>query len=75
MSELEYCYAREKFIKNTLTVGELIDILNKYPKEMKVMITWESTVNELREEFIYEAKSGTLYLDGESGFYKEEFQK
>jgi hypothetical protein len=75
MSDNEPCVGRERFIVDTLTVGRLIDILSKYPKQMKVMITWESTVNELKEEWIYEAKTGSLYLDGDAGFYKDEFKR
>jgi len=69
-----YLFEKEKFF-NTLTVKELIEILKKYPDDMKVLITWESTVNELKKDFIYEAYTGSLYLDGDYGFYKEEFKK
>lgn len=66
---------REKHLEDTLTVKELIDVLKKYPQNMKVMITWESTVNELRKKFVYESITGTLYLDGDYNFYKEDFAK
>ena len=37
-----YLFEKEKYIKDsTLTVGELIKILNDYPKEMKVMTARE----------------------------------
>lgn len=69
-------HEREEYrIENTLTVGELIAILQRFDADKKVLITWESTLNELKEEFIYEACTGTLYLDGEGGFYKKYFQR
>jgi hypothetical protein len=72
----DYLEEKEKFMRDrTLTVEKLINILNKYPKQMPVMCTWESTVNELREEYIYEAMTGTLYIDGDYGFYKKDFEK
>jgi len=72
---MSYLHEREKHTEKTLNVGSLISILKKYPPEMKVLITWESTVNELYPEFIYEAYTGALYLDGDYGFYKEDFKK
>jgi hypothetical protein len=65
---LEYC-------DETLTVDQLIQVLKKYPKHMKVMGTWESTVNEIKEEWIYETIEGNLYIDCDGGFYKESFEK
>ncbi len=75
MSEkAEYLFEKEEFIE-TMNVGELIKILEKYPKHMKVMTTWESTVNGCLEENIYEAITGTLYIDADYNFYKESFKK
>lgn len=71
----EYLFEKEKCLHDTLTVEKLIKILQKYPKNMKVLITWESTVNELRERFIYESITGTLYLDADYNFYKKDFAK
>lgn len=75
MSDIQDLMEKESWIGETLTVGELINIPSKYPKEMKVMITWESTINELKEEWVYEAVTGSLYLDGDTGFYKNQFKK
>jgi ribosomal protein L21E len=66
---------KEEWLKYTLTVGELIYILNKYPQDMKVMITWESTVHDLKPSNIYEAHTGTLYLDADGDFYKKDYAK
>ncbi len=62
-------------LKKTMSISELIDILKTYPKEMKVMFTWESTLKDLRKENIYEAKNGALYLDADNNSYKREFAK
>lgn len=70
----DYLKEREKFF-DTLKVGELIEILGKYPKEMRVLITWESTLNEFTRKNIYESVTGTLYLDGDYNFYKQQFAK
>lgn len=72
---VEYLKEKEENLGETLTVKDLIDILKKYPDGMKVMITWESTLNELKEEFIYESITGNLLLDGDYGFYKKDFAK
>ena len=72
----EYIFEREKWLyEETLTVQGLIEILQKYPKDMKIMTTWESTVNSLKKENIYEAITGSLYLDADGNFYKEQFSK
>lgn len=70
-----FLYHVERHLGSTLTVSELIGILERYPKDMKVMLTWESTVECLTEENIYEAYTGTLYLDADCNFYKKEFEK
>lgn len=70
---MDYLEDKEKYL-NSLSVGELIEILNKLPKEKKVYVTWESTVNELTKEFVYEACTGSIYIDGDYGFYKKDFE-
>ncbi len=62
-------------IQNTISVGRLIDILQKYPKEMLVITTWESTLHTLEEENLYESKEGHLYIDADDNFYKKEYAK
>lgn len=63
----------EWMLKSTLTVGELKRILRKYPDEWRIMITWESTVNEFKRENIYRAHTGTLYFDADGNFYKKDY--
>lgn len=75
MNEEQLAENEKGRIDSTLTVGELINILEKYPRNKKILITWESTLNELKKEFIYEAKTGTLYLDADYGFYKKDYAK
>jgi hypothetical protein len=74
-NKCDYIHDREFHLNDTLTVKQLIEILKKYPCDMKVMTTWESTVHELKEENIYETCTGKLYLDAYENFYKKEFQK
>jgi hypothetical protein len=62
-------------LDETLNVENLIEILQKYPKNMKVMTTWESTVNSLKKENIYQSITGSLYLDADGNFYKKDFSK
>lgn len=72
----EYLFEKEKWLLDeTLNVGSLIELLKKYPKDMKVMTTWESTVHSLKKENIYESITGSLYLDADENFYKEQFSK
>lgn len=59
----------------TMTVGQLINELQNYDPNTPIFITWESTVNRLRKEFIYLAYTNSLYLDGDTGFYKKYFEK
>ena len=57
----------------SLTLRELIKILNEYPKEMKVVFTWESIFNPIKKKFIYKSKNGNLILDADWGSYKHVF--
>ncbi len=70
----DFLEEKEKY-KNSMDVSSLINLLKKYPSNMKVFVTWESTINELKPEFIYEAETGSLYIDGEYAFYKDDFAK
>ncbi len=60
----DYLKEKEEYLE-TLTVGQLIEILNKYDKSMKVMTTWEGTINSIQEQFIYTSVTGTLYIDAD----------
>lgn len=64
-----------QILENCLSVKEFINILQKYPPEMKIITTWESTVHALEEQNIYESKEGHLYLDADYNFYKNQFSK
>lgn len=70
-----YDKKRQKQILNeSLTIQELIDILSKYPKDMKIVTTWESTVNPILRRDIYLSKNGKfVYLDADYCSYKQEF--
>jgi len=54
-----------------MTVAELIEALSKYPRDADVLVTWEGTTNE---PSVYQAKSGTILIDGDNEFYREEFE-
>lgn len=72
----KYIKETEKYLlDDILCVKELIEFLKKYPKNMKILTTWESTLNILKKENIYESFTGTLYLDADYNFYKKEFAK
>jgi len=64
-------------LKGTMNVGELIELLQTYPKNMKIITTWESTVNTLEKKLVYKSKHLTeeqyLFIDCDSGCYKDDF--
>lgn len=62
-------------LNQTITVGELIEELSKYPLDMKVMSTWESTKNSLRKEDIYYSFLDCVFIDADSGYYKRDYEK
>lgn len=62
-------------LNETITVGELIEELSKYPLDMKVMSTWESTKNVLRAEDIYYSFLDCVFIDADSGYYKRDYEK
>ena len=62
-------------LPDTLSVGQLIEILKRYPPNMPVITTWESTIHGLQEDNIYESKEGNLYIDADYNSYKDEFAK
>ena len=63
------------YLQDTLSVGELLKLLSKYPKKMKVIITWESTLHKIEKENIYESDMGYLFLDADNNFYKKDYAK
>jgi len=62
-------------IEETINVKDLIEILKKYPQDMKVITTWEDSHHVLKEENIYESKDGYLFFDCDDNFYKKDFMK
>jgi len=62
-------------IEETINVKDLIEILKKYPQDMKVITTWEGIFHALKEENIYESKDGYLFFDCDDNFYKKDFMK
>lgn len=73
--DMEDEYPDKYVLKETMNVRELIEMLSLYPKDMKVIITWESTLKSIQKENIYVSKEGHLYLDSDGNFYKEDFAK
>ncbi len=73
--DIGYLHDKEIWLKDTLTVGQMINLLNKYPKNMKVLCTWESTLNAIKKENIYISVTDKIYIDADGCFYKKEFAK
>lgn len=65
----------DSIVKHTMNVQQLIDILQKYPPKMKMIVTWEHQLDALNKKNIYVSKEGHLYLDGDNNRYKKEFAK
>ena len=61
-------------IPDSLTIEELIEILSKFPKDLKVCTTWESTKHALRPENIYLSRFGVLFIDADDNFYKKDYE-
>ena len=59
----------------SMSVGQLMDLLSKYPNEMKVLFTWEGIIKPIYKNNIYEDIHASLLLDADSNFYKEGFAK
>lgn len=72
----DYLKEKEQWLeKETMSVKDFIDLLKKYPPEMKVMSTWESTVHSVKKENIYISHTNRLFIDSDENFYKKEFAK
>lgn len=70
----EECYAQS--IQESMTVGELVDILSQYPETMKIVTTWESSIQSISPKCIYTSNDGKyLYIDADYCFYKEDFAR
>lgn len=61
-------------LSRSFNIQELTDFLSKYPKDMKIIITWESTYHEIEKKNIYLSKDKEfLYFDADDNFYKKDF--
>lgn len=77
MTDIRYLQNYEKIASpsdRTITVRELIIYLNMFHPDVKVYSTWEGTIKEIIENNIYLSKTGSLYIDADDNFYKEEFE-
>lgn len=57
-----------------MTKKELVECLDAFPNEARVLITWEGLVVEIGPDNIYQAKSGDVLIDADNNYYKEKFQ-
>ena len=63
-------------INESFTIKELMEVLAKYPQDMKIITTWESTIKSIKKRDIYLSKDGKfVYLDADYCSYKEAFAK
>lgn len=60
----------------TMTVGELKEILNKFDNDIKILITYESIFISIKKEKIYKGNPKLILIDadGIENFYKKEFE-
>lgn len=72
---MEEHHSLKWIIPDTLNVKQLIEILSRYPQDMKVITTWESTIHSILQENIYESKEGHLYLDADDNSCKDDYSK
>jgi hypothetical protein len=59
---------------NSIIVEELIEVLKKYPKEMKCIFTWESTLVQFSGENIYPGNEQILLFDADQNSYKDRYE-
>lgn len=57
-----------------MTRDELIAELQKYPADVQVKITWETTVHAIKPENLYLSKDGVLLIDADDNNYKKDFE-
>lgn len=77
MSQSGYmpCWVGYDDVQITCTVKDLINILEKYPSDMKVMTTKERMAHLVAEDCIYESIWGILFISCDGERYKNEFKK
>lgn len=66
-------FNKKLILEETLTVGELIAELQKYPSDMKVCTTWESTKHSLIHSNIYYSYWDCLFIDADENFYRDRY--
>lgn len=55
-----------------MKVGELKILLEKYPSETTVMVTWEGVYRTIKPSNLYLAANGKLMIDADDNAYKED---
>ena len=61
-------------IEDCINVEDLIKALEKYPKGMKCVFTWESVFQEFKEENIYVGNHEILLFDSDMNTYKADYE-
>jgi hypothetical protein len=61
-------------LHESITVKDLIELLEKYPKEMKCVFTWESIFRTFKEENLYPGNEQVLLFDADENFYKDRYE-
>jgi len=77
MTDIPYLQEYEKIASpndRTFTVKELIIYLTMFHPDVKVYCTWEGIIREIIENNIYISKTGSLYIDADDNFYKDDFK-
>lgn len=65
----------ELTVDDTMTVGELISVLKKFPEDTRIACTWESTIRSIDEENIYESRFGCILIDSDYNYYKDSYER
>jgi hypothetical protein len=61
-------------LRETITVGELIEALERFDRKAKVLATWEGIFKSLLKESIYTGNSDLVLIDADDNFYKKRFE-
>jgi hypothetical protein len=65
----------KKISSESMTAGQIIELLRKYPKDMMVFTTFGSCVRSIKSSHFYENRDGKLFIDADLNRYKESFAK
>jgi len=55
-----------------MKVKELIEFLNAFDEDVRVLITWEGIFVDIHPEDIYRSKGGSIILDADNCNYKDD---